>query len=224
MDAWLEALPRGRVFLLVVGAILIGAAGGVHAVRGVGFVQRFGNRVEGALRVLVAVILLGMVFLSGLQIVLRNFFDSGLLWIDPLLRHLVLALALIGAVIATGLKRHVQINVLGRLLQGKTHDVVGGLIAILAGGVTLTLAHAALLFLADERAFGETLFLGIPSWGVALLFPVAFLAMTYRFFRLAFLEFSGEAPLAGEDAAATGDRGLSDDYPTLKPEETGESA
>jgi len=36
-----------------------------------------------------SLLLCAMILLSCLQIFLRQFFDSGLLWADPLLRHLV---------------------------------------------------------------------------------------------------------------------------------------
>ncbi len=217
MDSWLEALPSARTFLIAGGAGFLLLGGAAHALRRTAFVRVGGDLLEKGLRGLVAAILLAMVFLSALQILLRNLFDSGLLWIDPLLRHFVLLLALVGAILATGLKRHVQINVLGRLVTGTAGRLAGAAVAFVAAGVTLALTHASLLLLADEREFAETLFLGIPSWMVVFVFPVAFFAMTWRFVRMAFLEISGEAPLAGEDAAAAGDSGLSDEYPTLKP-------
>ena len=148
---------------------------------------------------LVAVILLVMVFLSGLQIFLRNLFDAGLLWIDPLLRHLVLLLAFVGALIATGLKRHIQINILGRLVRGEWRRVVGATVATISAFVCLALAHASLLLLRDELEFGDMAFLGVPMWGIVLVFPVSFLALAFRFFYLLPLEIAGEAPPPGEE-------------------------
>ncbi|MBD3163147.1 MAG: TRAP transporter small permease subunit, partial [Candidatus Eisenbacteria bacterium] len=57
-----------------------------------------------------------MILLSGLQVVLRNFFQIGLLWIDPLVRTLLLWVAFLGAFAAAGRARHIRIDVLGRLL------------------------------------------------------------------------------------------------------------
>ena len=151
---------------------------------------------------LVAAILLTMVGLSGLQILLRNLFDAGLLWIDPLLRHLTMLLAFVGALIATGAKRHVQIDVLGRMLQGVGRRVGGAIVAAASGVVCLALTHASLQFLFDEIEFGETVFLGIPAWVVAAVFPLSFTCLAFRFFYLVFLELAGEAPPSGEEIGA----------------------
>ena len=60
-------------------------------------ISRLIDHLEAAL---LAVLLFGLVGLSGLQIVLRNGFDDSLVWIDPLLRLAVLWLGLLGAVAA----------------------------------------------------------------------------------------------------------------------------
>ena len=219
MGAESAALPSTPAFLAIGGAILLVLCGGLFPARRTRPFLAAARFVEGLLGTLVAVILLGMVFLSGLQIILRNFFDSGLLWIDPLLRHLVLLLALTGALLATGLKRHVQINVLGRILRGGARKAGGAITALLAAGISLALAHAALVFFREERAFGEILFLSVPSWVVVGAIPLAFVTMAWRFVWVALLEVAGEAPADGEDAIATGDRGLSDGFPALRRED-----
>jgi TRAP-type C4-dicarboxylate transport system permease small subunit len=135
-----------------------------------------------------------MVVLSILQIVLRNVFESGLLWIDPLLRDLVLLLAFTGALIATSMKRHVQINVIGRLFRGTAERWVGLVVACVAALVCLALAHASVQLLASELEFPETVFLDVPSWVVVLVFPLSFLLLSFRFTFLAFQEIAGECP------------------------------
>jgi TRAP-type C4-dicarboxylate transport system permease small subunit len=196
--------PAGRftAFGLVGLAVLSGLAFGV---RGLAPVRWLAAAWDRALTALVAALLLAMVFLSGLQILLRNVFDAGLLWIDPLLRHFVLLLAFSGAVLATGAKRHVQINVLGRLLSGVAARVSGVLVAALGSVVCLVLAHASLQLLRDELDFGETVFLDVPSWAVVSVFPLAFLLIAYRFAYLAWEEATGEAPASdGETSLLEG--------------------
>ena len=51
--------------------------------------------------VLLIVILTVMILLSFLQVLLRNFFDQGLLWGDIFLRNLVLWVGFLGASLAT---------------------------------------------------------------------------------------------------------------------------
>jgi len=194
-------LPGFGRFLPVVGGTLLALGAGSA------LAERFRpGRILAAvayrtLTLLIAALLLSMVGLSALQILLRNLFDEGLPWIDPLLRHLVLVLALAGALVATAGKRHVQINVLGRLLKGRAARIGGAAVAVVSAVICTWLGHASLTFLSEELAFGETVFLGLPAWVVALLFPTAFLAMAFQMFRLAFLELAGRAPVSEEQSA-----------------------
>jgi tripartite ATP-independent transporter DctM subunit len=59
--------------------------------------QSWINRLHRAEDALLVVLLSTMIVLAGTQIILRNFLDSGFVWIDPLLRVLVLWLGLLGA-------------------------------------------------------------------------------------------------------------------------------
>jgi C4-dicarboxylate transporter, DctQ subunit len=187
-------LPSAGRFVAQWGAALLVLAGGAFALDRTPVGPRLRRALDRGLEWLIAAILLGMVFLSALQILLRNVFGTGILWIDPLLRHLVLAVAFSGAILATGAKRHVQINVLGRLLRGRAARIGGAAVALLAGLLCTWLTHAALLLLAEELEFGETVFLGLPAWGIALVFPVAFVVMAFQSFHLVFRELAGEAP------------------------------
>lgn len=201
----LAGLPSAGRFAGVGLAGLAVLSGLAFSVRRLGPVRWLAAAWDRALTALVAVLLLAMVFLSGLQILLRNVFDAGLLWIDPLLRHFVLLLAFSGAVLATGAKRHVQINVLGRLLRGVAARISGVLVAALGSLVCLVLAHASLQLLRDELDFGETVFLDVPSWAVVAVFPLAFLLIAYRFAYLAWEEGKGEAPASdGETSLLEG--------------------
>ena len=63
-----------------------------------------------------ALLLLVMVVLAVLLIVMRNVFDSGLVWGDELLRILVLWLCLVGAMAASRDDNHLTIDVISRFL------------------------------------------------------------------------------------------------------------
>jgi TRAP-type C4-dicarboxylate transport system permease small subunit len=160
---------------------------------------------DGLVAFLVAIVLLAMVLLSALQILLRNVFDTGLLWVDPLLRHFVLFIALLGGIVATGQKRHIQISFLERFTHGMTRRIVGGLAAATAVVICLAIVHAGLLLVRDEIASGERALFGIPSWVLILAIPAGFLGIAIRFANLIFLEIAGEAPLGeGMDELGAG--------------------
>jgi hypothetical protein len=80
-----QDIPTFGSFLATVGTALLGIALGAFFARNTAPVRFLRDRLERLLGGLVAALLLAMVFLSMLQIVLRNVFDSGFLWIDPLL-------------------------------------------------------------------------------------------------------------------------------------------
>ena len=205
-----ENLPEIAPFVLRTGGVLLAGTGIFFALRKTLVGRGLARLADRGLEILVAVVLLGMVFLSGLQILLRNFFDAGLLWIDPLLRHLVLVLAFAGAILATSSKRHVQINVLGRLLRGWAGRIGGTIIALLGAVLSLLLVHASLQLLGEEIAFGGEVFLSIPSWVIVLVFPVAFLTIAFRLVLMAFQELAGEAPVSAEEQEADAARSAAD--------------
>ncbi|MCK5838003.1 MAG: TRAP transporter small permease, partial [Desulfobacula sp.] len=64
-------------------------------------------------------LLLSMICMAVLQIVMRNLFDSGILWGDELIRVLVLWIGLIGAMIASRNNHHISIDVISRYLPDK---------------------------------------------------------------------------------------------------------
>ncbi len=71
------------------------------------------HKIEDAL--LVSLLLL-MIGLAVFQIVLRNGFDAGIVWADPLVRVLVLWLGLIGAMVASRTDNHISIDIVSKYL------------------------------------------------------------------------------------------------------------
>jgi len=194
----LSAPPGLRDFLLAMTSGLLLLAGVCFAARRTKLMTAIRGGLDGFVAFLVAVVLLAMVLLSALQILLRNVFDTGLLWIDPLLRHFVLFIALLGGIVATGQKRHIQISALERFVHGKARRIVGSIAAALAVVICLAIVHAGLLLVRDEISSGERALFGIPSWIIVMAIPAGFLAIAIRFANLIFLELAGEAP-SGEE-------------------------
>jgi TRAP-type C4-dicarboxylate transport system permease small subunit len=128
----------------------------------------------------IAAMLLGLVLLGCMQIVLRNFFHSGVLWADPLMRHLVLWLGCLGAALATTHVRHINIDVFSRVVprrhKGYRRAVVYSATAIAA----FYLGAAALRLVVDERAFGDVAFGAVKTWVLQVVLPVSFFIISYR--------------------------------------------
>ena len=128
-----------------------------------------------------AIVVIFMVLMAFLQVVLRNLFDVGILWGDILLRHLVLWVGFIGASIATKENKHINIDVLNRLLREKWNKRVQFIIDLISAFIAGYLGIAAWRFVIDEKLFGTTIFNDIPVWYFQIIIPIGFILIAIRF-------------------------------------------
>ena len=136
------------------------------------------SRVESAL---VTVMLTLMILVAFCQIVLRNFFATGIDWGDTLVRYLVVWVAFIGAAIATKEGKHITIDFLSRWITGVGSTAIL-IISLLSSTVICgLLTIAAVKFVGFEAQIGSTIFFVFPAWVPALIIPVTFGLMTLRF-------------------------------------------
>jgi TRAP-type C4-dicarboxylate transport system permease small subunit len=138
----------------------------------------FFNRLE---EILLVSLLIFMVLLGFIQILFRNVLSVGLYWIDPLLRHSVLWVALLGASAATREDRHISIDLLSGRLGPRSLSWVQAGIHLFAAVVCLLLVWPAIRFVQDEYSVGKTLALGIPVWVSQSIIPVMLAALGLRF-------------------------------------------
>ena len=131
-------------------------------------------------------LLTSMVLLACVQISLRFFFSGGFAWADPLLRYMVLWAGLFGAAVATKKGKHISIDILSHLLPDRFKPLLQALLNLFSACVSSLLTYAAINFVLDEATYGGRGLLNIPSWGLNLIFPVAFCIISLRFLILAF--------------------------------------
>lgn len=142
------------------------------------FLLRFIHALENALLYLLVALLLG---LSVYQIVARNGFDSGLYWGDPLLRVLVLWLAMLGAMLASREGGHIKIDVLGHYLPPGAQRAAARVTAAFSAAVCLIAAWYGYLFVADERQYGDIAFANVPVWWCEVIIPLGLAMIGLRF-------------------------------------------
>ena len=130
---------------------------------------------------LLCILLLIMILLACLQIGLRTFFSGGLLWADPLLRHLVLWCGMFGAVVATRERKHIAIDVLGYLATERVRPWINLIVDLFSLCVSAGLTWASVIFVRNEFSFGSSPLLAIPSWIWYLVFPLGFSLITLHF-------------------------------------------
>ncbi len=142
-------------------------------------IDRLLLRLESFFLVTILGVMLGF---TSLQVILRNFFDTGVQWGDVFNRHLVLWIGFFGATISTKENKHIRIDALTKIFSVKLQPLVEMVVNIFCLIVGALLAHAAYRFMQDERAAGEILFLSVPTWYVIVIMPVGFGIITFRCF------------------------------------------
>lgn len=123
---------------------------------------------------LLVALLGGLVLLASTQIVLRNFFSTGLTWADGLVRLMVLWLALVGAVAAAREGRHITMAALTRWLPARWQRVARGFAETFAAAVSGFLAWYSWVFVRDSYRYEDVLLDGLPAWLAQLPIPLAF--------------------------------------------------
>ena len=132
----------------------------------------------------VALLIGVMIALSSLQLLLRLGFSQSILWLDPLLRHLVLWAGFLGAALASHEGQHFALDIMHRLLPDKSRravEISGAVFAALASG---TLLAAACIFIKDEFSAGTAAFaignFNVRGWAVELAIPLGFALMLFH--------------------------------------------
>ena len=137
------------------------------------------HRAEDALLVF---LLSSMIFIAALQILLRNFFDAGIVWADPLLRVGVLWLGMIGATVATRNNKHIRIDLLSKFFDRNTHRLIQSVVGQISAWTCLVIAWFGMHWIRLDYEDGFTAFAGIPAWILEIVVPLSFALIGVRYF------------------------------------------
>jgi TRAP-type C4-dicarboxylate transport system permease small subunit len=135
---------------------------------------------------LLAILVLILVALAGAQIILRNFFDTGLSWADPLLRALVLWTGMLGALAAVRDDRHIALDVLQRFLAPPAQRVARVVTLGFAAAMCALMAWYSVDLVKIDLTSGSNAFANVPSWLIESILPAGFGLMALRFVLRAF--------------------------------------
>ena len=130
-------------------------------------------------------LLSAMILLACVQIFLRTFFASGILWADPLLRYLVVWAGLFGAAVATKQTNHISIDIVSHWLPERFQPGLRFLLNLFSAGVCILLTYAAVKFVRDEALYGGRGVVEIASWQLNIVYPLTFALIAGRFLLLA---------------------------------------
>jgi C4-dicarboxylate transporter, DctQ subunit len=135
--------------------------------------------------------LASMLTLAIVQIVLRNFFDSGFLWAESFLRILVLWVAILGAMVATREDNHINIDALSRYIPRKLQPLARFLTSLFAAAICATVAWYSFVFVQYEYQDKTVAFANVPTWACQSIMPFGFSVMALRFLLNAIVSLLG---------------------------------
>ncbi|MGR9107582.1 MAG: TRAP transporter small permease [Gammaproteobacteria bacterium] len=130
---------------------------------------------------LLLILLSAMIALSGMQILLRNFWQGGMTWADPLLRVMVLWIALLGAMAATRSDRHITVDILSRHLPAKGRVISRLLTDLFTACVCALIAYHGGRFVLMEYQAETLAFATVPAWLCESIIPLGFGIIALRF-------------------------------------------
>ncbi len=140
---------------------------------------------------LLVLILSAMIMLAVSQIFLRNLWDSGFTWGDPMLRVMVLWVTMLGALVATWEGNHISIDVISRYLPATLQLNLNRFTDLFAALVCGLLSWHSGRFVYLEWQDGVMLLPSVPAWLCELIMPLGFGLMSLRFLLCA---ISGRPP------------------------------
>ena len=131
-------------------------------------------------------ILTAMILLAAYQVLARNFFDTGLMWGESLVRVLVLWITFVGATIAARQDDHIRIDLLTRFISASSNAWLvrfrSLFTAVIAGAFAWYSFHFVLLDYQD----GIIAFAGVPAWICELVMPLGSAVIGLRYLIRAF--------------------------------------
>ena len=139
------------------------------------------NLIASVEQYLIVIGLSTMIILGTLQVLLRNFFNTGIDWADLLVRALVLWLGFLGASLATRRGRHISIDAVSKLIKNeKIESLRKRIVGIISLILCIFLLKAAIEFTIVESQSGMTAFLDIPVWIIFIIVPVSLFLISVR--------------------------------------------
>ncbi|NOQ34399.1 MAG: TRAP transporter small permease subunit [Methylococcaceae bacterium] len=126
-------------------------------------------------------LLLSMITLATTQIIMRNLFDSGILWAESYIRIAVLWLALLGAMLASHHDKHLAIDAIMHKLSGRKQQWLKRFNDLFSSIICFIIAYHSTVFVYSEYEDGGIAFEQVPNWLCEAIMPIAFAMIACRY-------------------------------------------
>ncbi len=140
-------------------------------------------------------LLLALIIISVVQILMRNLFGSGILWVEEFIRIAVLWIALVGAMIGSRNNQHIAIDLITHYLPEHYYRHLKTFTNFACGLICLIIAYHSLLFVQMEWEDGGLAFSIVPNWLCVSILPIAFLIIACRYLLSCFCNIKAEAAI-----------------------------
>ncbi len=149
---------------------------------------------------IITILVICMIAFSFLQVVLRNFFSISVFWFDDFSRHAVLWVGFLGASVVTAHAKHINIDILSRMIRGKAKNFINAIKYLISAIICIILTYAATKFIIFEMQGGEkSITLKVPVWYLEIFFPITLALMAFRFIILSIEEITGRRKTKEEE-------------------------
>jgi TRAP-type C4-dicarboxylate transport system permease small subunit len=144
----------------------------------------FDNVLEKISRYGLIISLFAILGLAVLAIILR-WLGQSLMWLEPLVRHLVFLSAFLGGSLATSKNVHIRIDLLTKLLEKSSskflHWAHKNIVSLFCLAVSVALVQSSYDFYLVEKEFGTEAFLNIHSSYLVAIIPFGMGLISLRF-------------------------------------------
>jgi len=130
---------------------------------------------------LLVLLLSSMILLAAYQVIARNFFDTGILWGDALVRVLVLWVTFIGATIASRNDEHIRIDLLTRFTGERSSLWLDRFRSLFTAFIAGVFAWYSYEFVLLDYEDGILAFASVPAWICELVMPVGAALISLRY-------------------------------------------
>ena len=121
---------------------------------------------------LLVLLLSSMILLAAYQVIARNFFDTGILWGDALVRVLVLWVTFVGATIASRNDEHIRIDLLTRFTGERSSLWLDRFRSLFTAFIAAVFAWYSYEFVRLDYEDGIIAFASVPAWVCELVMPL----------------------------------------------------
>ena len=107
----------------------------------------------------------------------------GFIWGESLLRHLVLWLAILGAMVATRHDRHINVEIASKFLPIRLKTGIRIFTDAFTAVICGLICYAGIELVKSEMGAGDIAFGKVPSWTMEAIIPIGFAVISLRYLR-----------------------------------------